>query len=119
MTRRAYVYFVVTFIIGVLLGGLGVYTFAWNSGRWRRRWNESAALRDMQQRLDLSQRQVQQMRSILDHGIQENRELTQKLHPQYEAIHQRMDDLTRKILTPDQVKRFDEFLAQRRKARGR
>lgn len=119
MTRRAYVYFVVTFIIGVLLGGLGVYTFAWNSGRWRRHWNETVALRNMQKQLDLSPQQVQQLRSIWDKGIQDNRNLTKQLHPQYEAIHQRVDDLTRKILSPAQVKEFDQILAERRKARGR
>lgn len=119
MTRRAYVYFVVTFIIGVLLGGLAVYTFAWNSGRWRRHWNEEVALHNMQRQLDLSPQQVQQLRSIWDEGIQENRALSRQLHPQYEAIHQKVDELTRKMLTPEQVKKFNEFLMERRKERGR
>ncbi|MGH9344490.1 MAG: hypothetical protein ACRD19_12100 [Terriglobia bacterium] len=119
MTRRAYVYFVVTFIIGVILGGLGMYTFAWNSGRWRRHWNEESALHNMQRQLDLSPQQVGQLRSIWDEGIKENRALTSQLHPQYEAIHQRVDDLTRKILNPVQVKEFDQILLQKRKAKGR
>lgn len=119
MTRRAYVYFVVTFIIGVLLGGLGFYTFAWNSGRWRRHWNEEVALRNMQKRLDLSPQQVEQLRAIWDEGIKENRDLSNQMRPQYEAIHRRVDDLTRKILTPEQVKKFNQFLLQRQRPKPR
>ena len=33
MTRRAYLYFGATIVLGAILGGVGVYYFFWHTGR--------------------------------------------------------------------------------------
>ncbi|MGH9354331.1 MAG: hypothetical protein ACRD2G_19555 [Terriglobia bacterium] len=119
MSRRAYLYFVITFVIGVILGAVGMYTYAWNVGRWRRRSSEQAVIHDMQRRLSLSPQQTQELRPILDEGGKEIHDLQAQLHPQYVALHRQIEAHIRQILNPDQVKKFDEILLQKQKARGR
>lgn len=117
MKRRAYLYFVATFVIGVILGAIGMYTCAWNTGHWRRKWNEEAVIRNMQKRLNLSPPQVQELRSVLDEGGKELRNLSVQLHPQYVALHQQIRGRIRQILNPDQVKKFNEILREKLKGR--
>lgn len=33
MTRRVYLYFILTIVLGAILGGVGVYYFLWDTGR--------------------------------------------------------------------------------------
>ncbi|MDE3178046.1 MAG: hypothetical protein KGM47_00180 [Acidobacteriota bacterium] len=115
MKRRAYLYFVITFVIGIILGAVGLYAWAWNSGRWRRHWNENAAIHNLQKRLDLSSSQVQDLRSILDATDKKYRALQDQARPAFEALHTQTDDNIRKILNSRQAKEFDAFLASRHK----
>lgn len=118
MTRRAYLYFVITFVIGVILGAVGMYTYAWNVGRWRRHLSEQAVVHDMQRRLGLSPQQARELRPILDEGGKEIHDLQVQLHPQYVALHRQIEAHIRRILNPVQVKKFDEILLEKQKARG-
>lgn len=118
MKRRAYLYFVVTFVIGVILGGVGFYTYAWNSGHWRRRWNEQAAIRGLRKELDLSPPQVQQLRSILDATDKQYRALQEQQRPQFEALHTQTDNHIRQILNPHQATEFYALLARKHKGQS-
>lgn len=117
MTRRAYLYFVITFVIGLALGAIGFYTYAWNTGHWRRPWSENGAIHSLTRQLDLTTAQSGQLRSILDGAIKSHHAIEEQQRPAFEALHQQTDQRIRQILNPDQAKRFDEMLARRRKAR--
>ncbi len=108
----------ITFVIGVILGAVGMYTFAWNMGHWRRHLSEQAVIHDMQRRLDLSPQQTQELRPILDEGGKQIHDLQVQLHPQYTALHRQIEAHIRQILNPDQAKKFDEILLQKQRARG-
>ncbi|HLI34288.1 MAG TPA: hypothetical protein VKW70_04520 [Terriglobia bacterium] len=120
MTRRAYLYFIVTFIIGIILGGAGVYYYAWSTGHWRRNWSEEKAIHRLTRDLNLTPQQAQQLRPIMDDSIKKWNSLQEQVRPQFEALHTETDNRIRQILTPDQTRRFDELLrARRQAAKGR
>ncbi|MFZ0963805.1 MAG: hypothetical protein WAO35_23310 [Terriglobia bacterium] len=112
MTRRVYSYFVATFVLGAVLGGVGVYYFLWYNGRLQHRggFNKDRAVAHIKKDLDLSDAQTQQVGRILDEASQKVRDLQKQIDPQFEAIHQETRARIRQILNPDQVKKFDEFV---------
>ncbi|MGH9406573.1 MAG: hypothetical protein ACRD3D_12155 [Terriglobia bacterium] len=116
MKRRAYLYFVITFVIGIIVGGFAVYTYAWNSGRWRRRWNEEKALHNVQRQLGLSALQVAELKSIWEQTGKAVHALQAQSRPQIEAVRRQTEERIRGILTPVQITKYDEMLRQRRRA---
>ena len=108
MTRRAYLYFAVTFILGVLVGGAGVLYYGWHTGDWHRRFNKNRIVRHMTRELGLNPSQVDQVNHIMDESIQKFRSLQDQTRPQFEAIHRETQDRIRQILTPEQVAKFNE-----------
>jgi len=75
MTRRVYFYFVATLVLGIVLGGAGVYYYGWSSGHWRRPFNRNHAIARLKSNLSLDDNQVQQVQQILDDGFHRMREL--------------------------------------------
>ena len=113
MTRRVYLYFTVTFVLGTVLGGLGIYYFLWSSGRIAHRgFNKDRVLKHLKGELGLSAAQVQQIGQILDDGAQKIKDIQKQIDPQIQAIHAENRDRIRKVLNPDQVKKFDELVRQ-------
>lgn len=112
MTRRAYLYFIIIFIIGVILGGVGLYTYAWNTGRWRRHWNEQAVIHNLQKQLELTPTQVQGVRSILDAAGNQFHALQEQQRPLFDALRERTDGQIRELLTPHQASEFDAIIAR-------
>jgi Spy/CpxP family protein refolding chaperone len=113
MTRRVYLYFTVTFILGAALGGLGVYYFFWATGRIAHRsFNKDRALSHLKKELNLSATQVQQLSQIFDDGAQKIKEIQKQMDPQLQALRQENRNRIREILNPDQVKKFDELVRQ-------
>jgi len=114
MTRRVYLYFFVTIILGAILGGVGVYYFLWDTGRLVHRggFNPDHAVAHLKKVLDLTDAQAQQLRQIFDMSVQKNRELQRQIDPQFHAIHMETRAHIREILNPDQAKKFDEYVRQ-------
>jgi Spy/CpxP family protein refolding chaperone len=112
MTRRAYLYFIVTILLGAFLGGAGVYYFLWYNGRLQRHEPPRNQVERLKKVLNLSDAQAQQVGQIFNEGAQEMRDLTKKLDPQYQAIHEETRVRIRQILNPDQAQKFDEFVRQ-------
>lgn|SRR5487761_205209 len=110
MTRRAYLYFVITFIAGLVLGGAGVYYYAWRARLWRHPWEENAAIHRMTRRLDLTPQQVQELRPIMDNTVKQWDQVQDQIKPQLEALRQQTDDRIRQILNAGQKKRFDALV---------
>ena len=123
MTRRVYLYFVVTIILGAVLGGVGVYYFLWYTGRLQHHggFNKDRAVAHLKKELNLSDAQTQQVGQIFDEASQKMRDLQKQIDPQFQAIHLETRARIRQILNPDQAKKFDEFVRQideRHKRRG-
>jgi hypothetical protein len=113
MTRRAYLYFTVTFVLGIILGGAGTYYFLWSSGRIARRGSsKERVLAHLKQELALSPEQVQQISQILDEGAQKIRDVQKQMEPQIQAVHEENRNRIRKVLNPDQLKKFEELVRQ-------
>jgi Spy/CpxP family protein refolding chaperone len=107
MTRRVYLYFAVTFLLGVILGGGAVYYFGWSTGRWHHRFTKDRAVARLKKALDLSDAQVQQVSRIFDETAQKMRDLGKQDEPQFRAIREEARNRIRQVLNPDQVKKFD------------
>jgi len=111
MTRRAYLYFVVTIILGAILGGAGAYYWLWSTGRLQHRgFNKERAVARLKRNLNLSKDQAQQVGRIFDEASQKVREVQKQVDPQFEAIHQETRARIRQLLNPDQAKKFDDLI---------
>jgi hypothetical protein len=108
MTRRAYFYFVVTFLIGIILGGAGVYYYAWSAGKWRRPWNEEAFIHYWTKQLSLVPPQTKQLRSITDDTIKEHAAIDNQEQSQLQSLRDKWRTRIRQILNPQQVTKFDD-----------
>jgi Spy/CpxP family protein refolding chaperone len=122
MTRRVYLYFVVTIVLGAVLGGVVAYYFLWSTGRLQRHdgFNKDRAVAHLKKNLNLSDAQVQQVGQIFDESSQKVKDLQKQIDPQFQAIHLETRARIRQILNPDQQKKFDEFVKaidERRKRR--
>jgi Spy/CpxP family protein refolding chaperone len=123
MTRKVYLYFIVTIILGAILGGVGVYYSLWYTGRLQHPhgFNKDRAVAHLKKELNLSDAQAQQVGQIFDESSQKVRDLQKQIDPQFQALHQETRARIRQILNPEQAKKFDEFVRsidERRKRRG-
>lgn len=112
MRRRAYLYFIITFVIGLILGAVGLYLYAWNSGHWRRHWSEQKVVHNLQKQLDLTPKQVQDVRTILNATGKQFHALQEQERPLFDALRDRTDGQIRDVLTPQQASEFDALLAR-------
>jgi len=110
MSRRAYLYFLATIVLGAVLGGSGVYYYLWQSGRVQHPFNKEHAVAHLQKSLNLTDAQVKQVSQILDESSQKVRDLQRQIDPQFAAIHQETRARIRQILTPEQSQKFDELI---------
>ncbi|MEJ2009915.1 MAG: hypothetical protein P8Z30_17460 [Acidobacteriota bacterium] len=117
MRRRAYVYFVLIFILGIMVGGAGMYTYAWYTGRWHHRFSRHRVIKYLQQQLDLSQTQTQQLQQILHEMNRKETELRKQIDPQFRAIREEARNETRKILNQQQVQKFNAMVKKWDEAR--
>jgi Spy/CpxP family protein refolding chaperone len=112
MARRAYLYFAVTFVLGVVVGGCGLFTYAYYSGHWHREFDRQRVVRHLTQEVHLSDTQVRQVDQILADTAKSYSELHKQVDPQFDAIRAQTRDRIRQILTPEQVVKFNEWVRQ-------
>lgn len=110
MRRRAYVYFILTFVLGIIVGAAGVYTYGWYTGHWHRRFSRHHVVDYLQKELNLSNTQTQQLQQVLQVMNQKESDLHDKIEPQYQAIREQTRDETRKILNPQQLNKFNAMV---------
>jgi Spy/CpxP family protein refolding chaperone len=110
MKRRAYVYFALVFVLGIAIGAAGMYSYAWYTGHWRRGQSRHRVIDYLQRELDLSQTQTQQMQQILRSLDEKESELRDQVEPRFQAIREEARAETRKILNPQQLKKFNELV---------
>ena len=110
MSRRAYFYFALTFLLGVIIGGACTYYYGWHTGRWHRPFVRQNFVHRLQGELNLSDTQVQQLEQILDGSMSKFRSAQQQADAQLNAVRQETRAAIRQILTPQQNQQFDELV---------
>jgi hypothetical protein len=109
MSRRAYLYFALTFLLGVVVGGTSVYYYAWSTGHWHGPFNRQSFVQRVKSELNLSDTQVPQLEQILEGSTSRFRAAQQQSDAQLNAIRQETRNQIRQILTPEQSQKFDEL----------
>ncbi len=112
MTRRAYLYFALTFVLGIIAGIASLFTYGWYSGRWHRGFNKERIVRHLTRALDLTDRQVQQVSEILDEYQKSFADLQGQVEPQFAALREKERNRIRQILTPEQLAKYNELVRQ-------
>jgi hypothetical protein len=112
MTRRAYLYFAVTFVLGVVVGGCGMFFYAWHTGHWHREFDRQRVVRHLTRDLHLSEAQIRQVDQILEDTAKSYSDLHKQMDPQFDTIRIHTRDRIREILTPEQVVKFNEMVRQ-------
>ncbi|WP_437812596.1 hypothetical protein [Sorangium sp. So ce1078] len=75
-------------------------------------------LRAMRRHLDLTDGQVRELRSTLAEAETERDRLLSECRPALDALRDRTDARVKSVLTPDQLTRYEEFEAERRRRPG-
>ena len=119
MTRRVYIYFVLTFLLGVILGGAGAFFGTWYTGHWHVRFNRQRIVDRMRRHLNLSDSQVQQLKQIMEETDAKFKELRKQTSPAFDNVRREMRDRIRRILTPEQAVKFDEIVRRHEARKGR
>jgi plasmid maintenance system antidote protein VapI len=110
MSRRAYIYFALTFLLGVIVGGACVYYYAWSTGHWHRPFNRQIVSRLLKAQLNLSDTQVFQLEQILEGSTKNFRAIQQQMDSQSNALREETRNRIRQILSQEQVQKFDELV---------
>jgi hypothetical protein len=110
MSRRAYLYFALTFLLGVIVGGTCVFYYAWSTGHWRRPFNRQIFVSYLKWELNLSDMQVPQLEQILDGSTQKFKSAQQQANSELNAIREETRNRIRQILSPQQARKFDELV---------
>jgi len=110
MRGTAYIYFALTFLLGVILGGTCLYYYAWSAGHWHRPFNRQSFVRHLKADLNLSDTQVPQLERILDSSISRFTSAQQQSDAQLNAIREETRDAIRQILSPQQIQKFNELV---------
>jgi len=120
MTRRVYMYFAATFVLGLVVGLGAMFFYAWYGGHWHREFNRQRVVRRLTRELGLSEAQARQVDQIFQDAAKNYSELHKQVNPQFDAIRAHTRDRIREVLNPEQLLKFNEVVRQadeRRKQR--
>ena len=123
MSRRAYLYFILTFVLGLIVGGAGTVYVGWRTGFIRpRRPDADHIVRFLKRELTLDDAQTTQVRQIVRDDQEKMRQVQQQMQPQFEAVRAEGRDRIRKVLNPDQLAKFNQLVermdSRRKQHRG-
>jgi len=110
MSRSAYLYFALTFLLGIILGGACVYYYAWSTGHWHRPFHRQSFVSRLKAELNLSDTQVVQLEQILDGSTKEFQSAQRQADSQLNVIREETRNKIRQILSPQQTQQFDELV---------
>ncbi len=110
MQRRAALYFVLTLLLGVAVGAVGMFLYAWYGGHWHRPMTRHDFVKYLSHQLKLDSNQIDQVTQILDASSKKFDDLRAQARPQFDALRQQTDDQIRQVLRPDQAQKFDDVI---------
>jgi len=114
-TRRAALYLLLVFVLGLAIGSLGLLwagKHGWVPRGWWGRGSSGPqdAVAWLDRELKLTPEQRQQLEAILDEMAAGYRGIRERVGPEYEAVRQAGREKIRAILTPEQRARFEELV---------
>jgi len=112
MKQHAYLYFLLTFILGGVVGAAGMFSYTWYGGHWHQRLDRNYVVKYLTKELKLDGPQTSQLNRIMNDASQKYQVLHNQVRPQFEALRQQTDNQIRQILSPDQARRFDDLVRQ-------
>jgi len=118
MKQRAYLYFLSTFLLGVVVGAVGLFLYAWYGGHWHRPMAPRDFVQYLTRELNLDAQQSRQLTQILDESRKKYEALHSQVRPQFEALRQETDNQIRQILKPEQARKFDDVIRRWRPGPG-
>jgi Spy/CpxP family protein refolding chaperone len=110
MQRRAALYFVITFALGLAAGAAGMFLYAWYGGHWHRPMTRHDFEDYLNRELQLDSQQSQQVTQIIEASSKKFDDLRAQARPQFDALRQQTDDQIRQVLRPEQAQRFDDVI---------
>jgi hypothetical protein len=119
MNRRAYLYFVLTFVLGIAVGAGGLFFYALRTGRYRPPFSRERAVKMMTHALSLSPAQASQLQQIMEESGKRRRALEDQMTQHFDALRDQDRNRIRQILNPDQVAKFNEIVRQHDERRRR
>ncbi|MFB3924007.1 MAG: hypothetical protein ACE145_19975 [Terriglobia bacterium] len=119
MTRRAYVYFIVTFLLGCVAGGAATVFFGWYRGRRPHHPDRARIVRRLSNELKLSTDQTAQLDKIMEESFKRMDEQRKLVEPQFKAVRDETNGRIRQILTPEQLPKFEAMLKRFEERRNR
>lgn len=106
----------IVFVLGILAGVGGTLVVSplvhRNQQHHDPRQDRQRFIDHMQKLLDMTPQQTVQFSAILQETTERWDALHRQVEPQFEAIRQQQRDKVRAMLTPGQVQKFNEFVAQ-------
>ncbi len=112
MTRRAYLYFLLTFLLGVVVGGLGLFSYAWYGGRWHQNLNPERVLKHLKTEFALSEAQARQLAPAVDDWVKKHNDLKRQVDPQFESLREEFRNRVRQVLDAKQLEKFNNLVRQ-------
>jgi hypothetical protein len=119
MTRRAYLYFVLIFVLGILVGAGGLFFYALETNNWHPPYSRERAVKAMTRELKLSPSQVSQVREILENSGKQRRAVEERTNQQFDALREQTRNSIRGTLNPEQLSKFNEIVRQHDEQRRR
>ena len=109
---------ILVFLLGIVCGSLAthlLYNYRFESIlSGRAQTKEDAIVQRLDRKLDLDDRQEEQVRAVVHESQEEIKAARSRLRPQVEAIIEKAQVKIRAILTPEQVKKYEEMIAARK-----
>ena len=78
---------------------------------------EEEIVKRLSKKLDLDNRQLEQVRTIVHETHESIRQIRQQLHPQMETLIDQGQKRVSAVLRPDQREKFEKFIAERKEHR--
>jgi Spy/CpxP family protein refolding chaperone len=110
MTRRVYIYFIVTFLLGIIVGGAGMCFYGWHWGHWPGHPERRGLVAFLARELKLSTAQATQLDQIMAESRQKYDAVRERVEPEFDAIRKDTDNRIRQILTPEQLAKFNDMV---------
>lgn len=106
------------FVLGFAAGALSMNLYGKMTSRSGGRWDpRMGALEKMNQRLNLTPEQQQQVEVILEETFERYGDIKKDIAPRFNTVRQQSRDRMRTVLTPEQLLKYEEMVQESDKRR--
>lgn len=116
MKSKAAFLVLAVFLLGIVLGGLGIHLLGSRVAAGTKTGPMPSTSSEVVQQLDakcaLSAEQQKDIRAIMDDVMGQYRSIYEPIRPQIEEVRQAGRQRIRRVLRPDQLPKFEDYLRQ-------